>query len=153
MANSDAVSVRATIERHNAFAGQCYARGDVDALASLFTADAWQMAPNNPPLVGRDAIREFWRAAVQWGSWSFALATQAVEVSGPLAVERGSYVLRFAAGAGAPPGVASFEDRGNYLAHWRHEADGEWRAAGDAPVSALPLPHPDPGASQGPLFE
>lgn len=143
MANSDGVSVRAIIERHNAFASQCYARGDVDALASLFTADAWQMAPNNPPLVGRDAIREFWRAAVQWGSWSFALATQAVEVSGPLAVERGKYVLSFEAGSGAPHGAASFEDRGNYIACWRHEADGEWRVAGDAPVSELPLQHAD----------
>ncbi len=27
------------------------------------------------------------------------------------------------------------------LVHWRHEADGQWRIVGDAPVSALPS-HP-----------
>jgi hypothetical protein len=36
--------------------------------------------------------------------------------------------------------MASFEDRGNYLVHWRLEADGQWRAVGDAPVSELPIP-------------
>lgn len=51
----------------------------------------------------------------------------------------GKYVLRFTAGPGAPPGMASVEDRGNYLAHWRHEADGQWRVVADAPVSELPL--------------
>lgn len=139
MATND--HVRSIIERHNAAAAEYYARGDIDALASIFAKDAWQMPPNNPPLVGREAIRAFWRNAVGWGRWTFTLAVQAVEVSGPIAVERGKYVLTFAAGPGAPPGMASFEDRGNYLVHWRHEPDGEWRIVGDAPVSELPLPH------------
>lgn len=133
--------VRSIIKRHNAAAAEYYARGDIDALASIFAKDAWQMPPNNPPLVGREAIRAFWRNAVGWGRWTFTLAVEAVEVSDPIAVERGKYVLAFAAGPGAPPGMASFEDRGNYLVHWRHEPDGEWRIVGDAPVSELPLPH------------
>lgn len=144
MANSD--SVRAIIERHNAVAVLCYARGDVQTLALLFAEDAWQMPPNNPPLVGRNAIREFWRAAVQWGSWNFTLTVQAVAVSDPIAIERGKYILNFAAGSNAPPGVSSFEDRGNYLVHWQHEADGEWRIVGDAPVSEVPLQHRAPAA-------
>jgi hypothetical protein len=36
--------------------------------------------------------------------------------------------------------MVSFEDRGNYLVHWWHESDGQWRAVGDAPVSELPIP-------------
>jgi ketosteroid isomerase-like protein len=75
---------------------------------------------------------------VQWGTWQFTLDTQDIAVSGSLAVERGKYVLQFTAGAGAPPGMTSFEDRGNYLAHWREDVDGEWRIAADAPVSELP---------------
>lgn len=74
--------------------------------------------------------------------WTFTLDVQAVDVSEPITVERGKYVLSFAAGAGAPPGMVSFEDRGNYLVHWRHEPDGEWRLVADAPVSELPLPQP-----------
>ena len=133
--------VRNIIERHNANAAQYYARGDIDALISIFAVDAWQMPPNNPPLVGREADSRVLANAVRWGKWSFTLTVEAVAVSDPIAVERGKYVLSFAAGSGAPPGMRSFEDRGNYLVHWRHESDGEWRIVGDAPVSELPLSH------------
>jgi uncharacterized protein (TIGR02246 family) len=141
---NNATRVREIIEGRNAEAVRSYADGDADALASLFSEDAWQMPPHLPAVVGRKAIREFWRAALQWGDWDFTLSTQTVEVSDPVAVERGKYVLRFEAGVGAPPGMKSFEDRGNYLVHWRNEG-GDWLVAADAPVSELPLP----GAAQG----
>jgi uncharacterized protein (TIGR02246 family) len=133
-------AVREIIKRHNAMAIRAYAAGDFESLAALFAEDAWQMPPNMPPLAGRAAIREFWRAAVQWGKWDFVLDVQSVDISDPIAVERGKYVLKFTAGAGAPPGMKSFLDRGNYLVHWRHEKDGNWRIVADAPVSELPLP-------------
>jgi uncharacterized protein (TIGR02246 family) len=132
--------VRGVIERKNADAVRWYAAGDVESLASLFATDAWQMPPNSAPLVGRDAIRDFWAQAVRWGKWNFALQTEEVSMSGPIAIERGKYVLRFTAGPAAPPGMSSFEDRGNYLVHWRRDADGEWRVAADAPVSQVQLP-------------
>jgi ketosteroid isomerase-like protein len=136
--------VRSIIERHNSDAARWYASGEIDSIASLFAEDAWQMPPNNPPLVGREAIRQFWRQAVKWGKWQFSLQAQDVSVSGPIAIERGKYVLNFVAGPGAPPGMTSFEDHGNYLVHWRRESDGEWRAVGDAPVSEVPLSAPSP---------
>lgn len=136
---TNVAAVREIIERHNAEAIRAYASGDFESLAALFADDAWQMPPNMPPLASRAAIREFWRGAVQWGKWNFTLNVQSVEISEPIAVERGKYVLRFTAGPGAPPGMNSFVDRGNYLVHWRHEQDGEWRIVADAPVSELPL--------------
>ena len=132
-------SVRAVIERQNANAVRWYASGDIDSLASLFAVDAWQMPPNSPALVGREAIRRFWGDAIKWGKWQFAIQTEDVSVSGSIAVERGKYSLKFTAGPAAPPGMSSFEDRGNYLVHWRRDPDGEWRVAGDAPVSEMPL--------------
>jgi len=140
--SSDPAGVRRIIEHHNSDFARWYASGEIDSVASGFAEDAWQMPPNSPPLVGREAIRQFWRQAVKWGKWDFSLKTQDVSVSGPLAIERGKYLLRFVAGRDAPPGMASFEDRGNYLVHWRRESDGEWRAVGDAPVSELPLTAP-----------
>jgi len=137
-----AEDVRDVIERQNAKAVRAYAGGDVETLVSIFAEDAWQMPPNNPPLVGREAIRGYWRQAVTWGKWDFKLEVQKVDVSGPLAVERGKYVLTFAAGPKAPPGLPSFTDRGNYLVHWRREADGQWRAVADAPVSEVPMAPP-----------
>jgi ketosteroid isomerase-like protein len=137
MTNFD--DVRLAIERHNANAVRWYAAGDVDSLVSIFAEHAWQMPPHSPPLVGRTAIRDFWRNAVSWGKWEFILETKSVDASGPIAVERGKYVLRFTAGSGAPAGMSSFEDRGNYLVHWRQEADKQWRVVADAPVSELPL--------------
>ena len=131
--------VRQAIERQNATAIRSYTTGDLESLVSIFAADAWQMPPNRPALVGRPAIREFWAAAFSWGKWDFTLDTEAAAVSGPLAVERGKYVLRFTAGPDAPPGMTSFEDRGNYLVHWRREGDEQWLIVADAPVSELPL--------------
>ena len=138
MTNSD--QVRHSIEKQNAIAVRAYATGDVEALASILSEDAWQMPPNLPAVVGRTAIREFWRGAFGWGQWNFTFETQAVDVSGPMAVERGRYILRFAAGPAAPPGMKSFEDRGNYLVHWRQGSDHQWRVVADAPVSELRLP-------------
>ncbi len=133
-----AKDVRAVIEQNNHHAERCYAQGDADALVAIFTEDAWQMPPNRPAVVGRETIRQFWQWAFRAGKWEFSLRTEAVDVSGSVAVERGRYVVRFTAGAGAP--MSSFEDRGNYLVHWRLEPDGEWRVVADAPVSELPLP-------------
>jgi hypothetical protein len=92
-----------------------------------------------PESSGKSTMAMHVVAALQWGDWDFTLSTQTVEVSDPVAVERGKYVLRFEAGVGAPPGMKSFEDRGNYLVHWRNEG-GDWLVAADAPVSELPMP-------------
>lgn len=138
--------VHRIIDEHNDRITRAYASGDVDALSMHFAEDAWQMPPNAPPLVGRDAIREFWGRAVQWGDWAFTFEAQDVTVSGPMAVERGRYELSFTAGPEAPPTLPSFRDRGNYLVHWQRDADGEWRIVADAPVSELPLPGSMPPA-------
>jgi ketosteroid isomerase-like protein len=129
-------AVRRIIEAHNADAERWYAAGRVDSLAALFAKDAWQLPPNSLPLVGSDSLRRFWVSAVQWGRWDFDFATQDVVASGPLAVERGRYALRFTAGSQAP--MPSVVDSGNYVVLWRQDQDRRWRIVWDAPVSVVP---------------
>ena len=137
---TDVAEVRAIIEQHNAHVVGWYAAGQADSVAMLFAEDVWQMPPNAPPLIGKQAFLDFWSVAPTWGSWDFELETQDVVASGDLAVERGKYVLRFTAGELAPEGMASYEDRGNYVVLWRHESDGQWRIVWDAPVSEIMPP-------------
>ena len=137
--NPDPAEVRRIIEGRNADAVRWYASGDAESLANLFAADAWQMPPNAPPLVGREVIHAFWKNALNWGSWNFELETQDVVVSESLAVERGKYRLRFTAKPGVTHGMPSLEDHGNYVVLWRHEDNGEWRVLWDAPVSEKTL--------------
>lgn len=134
----DPEQVRATIDRTNQLLERLYAEGQVDSAAMFFSADVWQMPPNSAPIVGRQAYREFWSQAVGWGEWRFRFNAQDVMVTNSMAVERGKYTLSFEAGVEAP--MPSFDDRGNYVAVWRLELDGQWRIVWDAPVSELPLP-------------
>ncbi len=141
---TDTAAVRRTIESNNAKAEAWYAAGQIDSLATIFAEDAQQMPPNMAPLVGRDSIRAFWTNAVKWGKWEFDFNSADVVAADSLAVERGTYTLKFTAGTGSP--MPSFEDRGNFVVLWRRESDGVWRAVWDAPVSTVaPAGAPAPG--------
>ena len=127
-------AVRAIIERHNADIARWYRAGQMDSVASLFAVDARQMGPNTEPLEGRAAIREFWEQAAGLGTWTFYLGTHEVTAYGPLAVERGTYTLRFEPGSEALPGMTASADTGSYMVQWRYE-DGRWVIANDIATS------------------
>jgi len=141
-ATTDPAEVRAIIESHNADLVRWYAEGQIDSAAMVFAEAAWQMPPNAPPLVGREAYHTFWSQAATWGEWNFTLDAQDVVTHGPIAVERGKYTLRFTPNDQAPEEMGAMEDAGNYVVLWRQDPDGEWRVVWDAPVSEKPLPGP-----------
>lgn len=125
-------SVHDVIHARNAQIEAWYAAEQIDSLATAFAEDVWQMPPNMPALVGREAVHGFWSQAMGWGDWTFDLEAQDI-------VALDGNVVTFAAGPQAPAGMASFEDRGNYVVLWRRDADGTWRIVWDAPVSEVPL--------------
>jgi ketosteroid isomerase-like protein len=134
----DETAVRDFIDGLNQELVECWNGGEYECVAGAFSEDGWQMMPNAQAQAGPDAIRRFWQQAFGWGQWEVSMETSLLEQSGPIAVERGKYTIRFAADAAAPPSRPSSQDRGNYITHWRLESDGKWRIAAQALVSEVP---------------
>ena len=117
---------------------ECWNGAEYECMAGMFSEEGWQLMPNAQAQAGTEAVRRFWQQAFGWGQWEVSMETSLLEQSGPLAVERGKYTIRFVADAAAPPGRPSSQDRGNYLTQWRLDSDGRWRIAAQALVSEVP---------------
>ncbi len=134
----DETSVRDIIDTQNQELVECWNGGEYECVAAAFSEEGWQMMPNAQAQAGTEAIRRFWQQAFGWGQWELSMEPSLLEQSGPVAIERGKYTIRFTADAAAPPGRPSSQDRGNYLTHWRLDSDGRWRIAAQALVSEVP---------------
>ena len=134
----DESAVRDTIEAQNQELVECWNSGEYECVAGFFSEEGWQMMPNAQAQAGTEAIRRFWQQAFGWGQWELSMETSLLEQSGPMAIERGKYTIRFMADVAAPPGRPSSQDRGNYVTHWRMDSDGRWRIAAQALVSEVP---------------
>ncbi len=98
-------------------------RHDLDAMMSIYAEDARELLPGMPPIVGIEAIREFYAGLIEEYprfEHEFEIAEIIVTDSGDLAVTRGTY--RF-----TPDGRRRDEyESGKYVGVWR-KRDGEWR--------------------------
>jgi uncharacterized protein (TIGR02246 family) len=92
-------------------------KGDLDRLASLYTADAIALPPDGAMVKGRDAIKQMWGTiAQQMGLKDVRLNTLDLQTSGETAYEVGEAALTLANGNAAV----------KYVVVWKR-VDGQWR--------------------------
>ncbi len=136
---SKAPSPRATaearqqIEQAVARFVETFNRGDAAALAAMYDTAGVVLAPNAPPMRGRQNIEALWAGARQQGFKTLNLEVNSVELIGDHAIELGSYTLVV-----QPPGQGETTDRGKYIVIWKRQADGTWKLYRDAFNTSMP---------------
>lgn len=109
--------------------------GNADGIASLYTDDAVLMPPDMPAVTGRDNIRAVFAGMMaQMPGMKIAFEVQDVAANGPLAGERGAWIITT-----PTPDGGSSEMRGKYLVAW-HRIDGEWMMVWDIWNNDAPMP-------------
>ncbi len=104
--------------------GEIFTRGDMAALAALYTEDGQVLPPGGPTARGHQAIRQFWQGARDSGIEAAELQTLEVVGGGDLACEIGRGTLTIRGGGG----TSRVEVR--YVVVWRRQGDG-WKMAVD----------------------
>lgn len=92
---------------------------DANALANLYAEDAVLMFPNEPAVMGLDAIRNRLGADTYR---AMTLTVTAIEGRSDLAYSRGTYTITFQPGSEGD----FIDDTGKWLVVQRKQADGSW---------------------------
>ena len=123
-------AARAAIEAGNRQWLAALAKGDIAALAQLYSADARVLPPNAPIVDGRPAIQAFWQGAFDQGMKRAEFKTQEVFAGDSTATEVGTYTNYDDKGQAT--------DEGKYVVVWKKE-DGSWRIYRDSWSSNRPI--------------
>ncbi len=96
--------------------------GDMDALVSLWSDDIVWMWPNEPPVVGKEALRSWWQTHRSPWKAEFTVAHEEVIVAGDWAFQRGTHTGRRIPKAGGEPR----EIDQKCIDILRRQLDGSW---------------------------
>jgi uncharacterized protein (TIGR02246 family) len=133
---TESAAAKTAIEAVNAEFTSHVNQGHASVVAGYYTDDAVFMAPNEPAATGKAAIQTALEGLMTMKP-QLTLTTASVTANGPLAVERGTYIMEM-----TPPGApGAVSDTGKFLVHWRL-VDGKWRLAEDIFNSNLPAAAP-----------
>ncbi|MBC6990580.1 YybH family protein [Hymenobacter sp. BT491] len=97
-------------------------RGDVAAIASLYTKEGSLLPPGSGPITGSEAIASFWKGGMDMGIKQVRLHSMEVESFGDTAIELGQYRLNGAEGQQM--------DHGKYIVMWKKEGN-DWKIQRD----------------------
>ena len=108
---------------------------DADRIAAHYTDDGNLMVPNAPMMTGKD-IGKGMKDALADPNWSLAMQPVQVEVSrgGDVGYARGTYVLT----ATDPASKKVATEKGRFVAIFRKQADGSWKAVQDISNAEAP---------------
>lgn len=121
--------VRAEIEAANRAFEAAAAKGDVKALAALYTTSGQALPAGSEVVSGTEAIGKLWQGVLDSGVKGIRLKTIEVEGSDDTAHEVGQYELLDATGKTL--------DRGKYVVIWKKE-DGRFKLHRDIWTTSLP---------------
>lgn len=113
------------IRAMHAAANAALSRGDLDGVMEVYAADVISMPANQPPLIGRNAVRAMWQGVLEEYTVASSITVEEVVITGPWAYERGVYRLTLTSRRDG----SVVEDDGKYLDIVRREPDGRWKYA------------------------
>jgi uncharacterized protein (TIGR02246 family) len=97
--------------------------GDIDKLVSFFTDNAVNIPPNEPALIGKEAIRDWFQQYFDQFTMEEDGTVVDVQVSGDLAFTRGTFTS-----IQTPKTVGeSLKSNGSWVTIYRKQSDGTWR--------------------------
>lgn len=97
--------------------------GDVDKLVSIFTDDAARIPPNEPALIGKEAIRGLFQRQFDQFTMEHESVLVDFKVSGDLAFFRGTWTSFNTPKDGGEP----LKLNGNFVSIIQKQPDGSWK--------------------------
>ena len=110
--------------------------GDAAAFAACYTDDAVLMPPNEPAVVGKQAIQSCAQAIFDQFTEEGTAQTVEVEVTGDWGFTRLNFTMTLTPKAGGE----AIEDNGKWLQIWRRQPDGSWKIYREIYNSDKPVP-------------
>ena len=124
-----AADARAGIAAANAQFEAAAAKGDANAIAALYSADAQLLPAGSPAIKGTAALAKFFQGVLDSGVAGVGLKTLELYGRGATVTEVGEYEMRDKTGKAI--------DHGKYLVIWRNK-DGQWHLHRDMFTSSVP---------------
>ena len=112
------------------------AAADFDAMAEFVHEDIVVYASNQPPVFGKNTVREWQRQFEGVPFDSYDLTVGEILGCGDVAYVQGTYTMSMTPEGATEP----FSDSGNWTHILRREPDGTWMILRDAIISEKPLP-------------
>lgn len=108
--------------------------GDVDKYMALWADDAMQFPPESLPIVGKEALRAGLESELEAITYDMEITNKEVNVSGDMAVARGTYAATITFKDGSEPIAID----GKYMTLLKRQPDGSWKIFRDIYNSNVP---------------